>query len=68
MHTLRLFFVQGCECDSFLDVEGYGNCEKRYLYGNGCYVEIPTTCTDTEIFNGRIYSISDACSTRSTTL
>ena len=41
--------VQECECDSFVNVNGWGNCTKKETDGRtGCYVKNPdtSTCSD----------------------
>ena len=52
---------KGCSCTAIVDTDGYGNCKKKYEGSFGCFVHTPTTCSDTQEFNGILFSISEAC-------
>ena len=62
MYIFKYFSYPGCTCNSFIDREGYGKCEKRMFESFGCYVDFGSTCSDTKTFHGRLYSTSEACS------
>ena len=59
----NLLFVDllDCSCSSFVDADGYGNCEKQDMNEFGCYVNEPSTCTDLASYDMGKYSISQAC-------
>ena len=50
-------------CNEYVDKNGHGNCGLTYNGEVGCYVEEPTSCSDTIASYGRRYSVSEACST-----
>ena len=58
------YFLSACVCNSFVDDNGYGNCEKEFRNQRGCYVENPSLCTDTKRFRGKLFSFSNACRKR----
>ena len=49
-----------CSCNTFVDENGFGNCEKVKVEGDKrgpiCYVNKPSTCKDLVNANGMDYS------------
>ena len=51
-HEYSFFKIatDNCSCQNFIDVDGYGNCQKGHPMKNNlnvCYVNQPSTCPDT---------------------
>ena len=55
--------MEGCICNEYIDEYGHGNCRFTYMGRVGCYVVEPTACLDTIPYDGRHFSLSEACST-----
>ena len=54
-----------CVCSSFVDIDGHGNCQTKVKKQYGCYVKEPSKCSDTIPSYGLLYSLSQACNSKS---
>ena len=61
MYSQLFVVILDCGCNSFVDEEGHGNCEKKYNNQFGCYINEPSSCTDLISYDGRKYSLAQAC-------